>query len=250
MAVAQRFPSAPMQISPGIAHSPSRLCLSDLRHGVPYKFRALTIIAALPRRTASYPLPVRQASALPSASSRFPVTQNTLAVQLTLPLVGRVEDFHLQVSAPCRAHNGKWRDGNRAIGKEHCGLKRVFSTASTFKVTGAARLYRPAPVERMMDSALGDTQDQAPATRFDVLSKGGDRGRMLACSERSLQPGYRRCLRTHEFRNLSLCQTGLLARLEQCIQQNALVSLDTFNFSAYARTTHELLHQLIMCLHV
>ena len=107
MAVARRFPSAPVQISPGIAHSPSRLCLSDLRHGVPYKFRALTIMAVLPRRAASYPLPVRQASALPSASSRFAVTRDTLAVQLTLPLVGRVEDFHLQVSAPCRAHHKK-----------------------------------------------------------------------------------------------------------------------------------------------
>ena len=107
MAVARRFPSAPVQISPGIAHSPSRLCLSDLRHGVPYKFRALTIMAVLPRRAASYPLPVRQASALPSASSRFAVTRDTLAVQLTLPLVGRVEDFHLQVSAPCRAHQKK-----------------------------------------------------------------------------------------------------------------------------------------------
>ena len=28
-------------------------------------------------------------------------------LQLTLPLAGRVEDFHLQVSAPCRAHNKK-----------------------------------------------------------------------------------------------------------------------------------------------
>jgi hypothetical protein len=27
-----------------------------------------------------------------------------LAVRLTLPPVGRVEDFHLQVGAPCRAH--------------------------------------------------------------------------------------------------------------------------------------------------
>src|SRR3990172_8362457 len=88
-------------------HPPSRLCLSDLRHGVPCKFRASTIFAALPRRAASYPLPVRQASALPSASSRFAVTHDTLAVQLTLPLAGRVEDFHLQVSAPCRAHKEK-----------------------------------------------------------------------------------------------------------------------------------------------
>jgi hypothetical protein len=32
---------------------------------------------------------------------------DTLAVQLTLPLAGCVEDFHLQVSAPCRAHKAK-----------------------------------------------------------------------------------------------------------------------------------------------
>ena len=54
-----------------------------------------------------HPLPVRQASALPSASSRFAVARDTLAVQLTLPLVGRVEDLHLQVSAPCWAHHKK-----------------------------------------------------------------------------------------------------------------------------------------------
>src|SRR5271165_646335 len=46
-----------------------------------------------------YPLPVRQASALPAASSRFRLTTDTLAVQLTLPLAGCVEDLHLQVSA-------------------------------------------------------------------------------------------------------------------------------------------------------
>lgn len=107
MSVARRLPSAPVQISPGIAHPPSRLYLSDIRHGVPYKFRASQISACSPRRAASYPLPVRQASALPSASFRFPVARNTLAVRLTLPLVGRVEDFHLQVSAPCRAHRSK-----------------------------------------------------------------------------------------------------------------------------------------------
>jgi len=54
-----------------------------------------------------YPLPVRQASALPTASSRFRLATDTLAVRLTLPLAGCVEDFHLQVSAPCRAHRKK-----------------------------------------------------------------------------------------------------------------------------------------------
>ena len=73
---------------------------------------------------------------------------------------------------------------------------------------------------------------------------------MLTSSEGALQPSDRRCLRTHEFRNLCLCQAGLLACLEQSIQQNGFVSLNTFNFSTYARTAHELLHQLIMCLHV
>ena len=29
---------------------------------------------------------------------------DTLAVQLTIPSAGFVEDFHLQVNAPCRAH--------------------------------------------------------------------------------------------------------------------------------------------------
>src|ERR1022692_1803430 len=61
-----------------------------------------------------YPLPVRQASALPPASSRFRLATDTLAVRLTLPLAGCVEDFHLQVSAPCRAHTKKAREGSRA----------------------------------------------------------------------------------------------------------------------------------------
>src|SRR6201981_4273298 len=56
-----------------------------------------------------YPLPVRQASVVPSASFRFRLAADTLAVRLTLPLAGCVEDFHLQVSAPCRcrAHQRK-----------------------------------------------------------------------------------------------------------------------------------------------
>ena len=98
---------ATIRISPGISQLPSRLCLSDLRHGAPCKYWALLIYANSPHHGASYPLPVRQTSALPLTYSRFSVAQNALTVQLTLPLVGRVEDFHLQVSAPCRAHHVK-----------------------------------------------------------------------------------------------------------------------------------------------
>ena len=50
------------------------------------------------------PLAVRQASALPTASSRIRLATGTIAVQLTLPLAGVVEDLHPQVSAPCLAH--------------------------------------------------------------------------------------------------------------------------------------------------
>ena len=61
-------------------HTPSRLRLSDIRRSVPCKYWALTMFAALPRATPPHPLPVRQASALPSASSRFAVARDTLAV--------------------------------------------------------------------------------------------------------------------------------------------------------------------------
>jgi hypothetical protein len=62
-----------------------------------------------------YPLPVRQASALPTASSRFRLATDTLAVQLTLPLAGCAEDLHLQVSAPCRAHNSNAPPNGEAL---------------------------------------------------------------------------------------------------------------------------------------
>ena len=102
-----RAGSSPVRISLGMTHPHSILYLSDPHHSVPCKFRAFTICAALPRCNASYPLPVRQASALPSASSRFAVNHDTLVAQLTLPLAGRVEDFNLQVLTPCRAHAKK-----------------------------------------------------------------------------------------------------------------------------------------------
>src|SRR5579871_4244910 len=91
------------QLSPGIAHPPSRLCLSDLRSVVPCKYRALTFPAVSPQRPAS--------SASCSSGQRFarsflPTAPHGAAVAalLTLPLAGYVKDFHLQVSAPCRAH--------------------------------------------------------------------------------------------------------------------------------------------------
>jgi hypothetical protein len=44
---------AAMQISPGMTHSPSRLCPSDLRRSVPCKNWALHLLACSPRCAAS-----------------------------------------------------------------------------------------------------------------------------------------------------------------------------------------------------
>src|SRR5208282_3487513 len=75
-------------------------CLSDLRRSVPCKFRALTILAASPRYTAS----IRFLFVRPALCLQLPSDSESLrtpfAVQLTLPLAGCVEDFHLQVIRP------------------------------------------------------------------------------------------------------------------------------------------------------
>ena len=54
-------------------------------------------LAFSPGASALYAVPVRQASALPAASFRFRLATDTLAVRLTVPLAGPVEDFHLQI---------------------------------------------------------------------------------------------------------------------------------------------------------
>jgi hypothetical protein len=50
--------------------------------------------------TASYAISVRRASVLLSAFFRFLLTKDTLAVQLIIPLVGLIVDFHHQVIQP------------------------------------------------------------------------------------------------------------------------------------------------------
>lgn len=97
-------PKANRQISPGIAHSPSRLCPPHIRHDFPCRYWTLKILAFSSSPDASYAVSVRRASVLPAASSGFHLAMDTLAVQLTIPPAGFVRDFHPQVSAPCRAH--------------------------------------------------------------------------------------------------------------------------------------------------
>src|SRR6266403_2864200 len=95
---------AKLQISPGNAHPPSRLCPPHIRPSFPYRYWTLKIFASSSSLHASYAISVRRASALPAASFRFHLAMNTLAVQLTIPPVGFVGDFHSLVGAPCRAH--------------------------------------------------------------------------------------------------------------------------------------------------
>jgi hypothetical protein len=182
-----------MQISPGMTHPPSRLCLSDIRRSVPCKYWALVISATSPRYAASYPLPVRQASALPSASSRFAVARDTLAVRLTLPLAGRVEDFHLQVSAPCRAHRKKRRISCDAFGV-FTRLKRVVYVRTPAKATArrvadilmaVVRASGP-PASHIVDT----TCDRLPALRTATESRASltSRAEFAACAATARRP--------------------------------------------------------------
>ena len=89
------------QISPGNAHPPSPLCPPHLRPRLPDRYWTLKILDFSSGATASHAVSVRRARVLPAASFRFHLAVDTLAVRLTLPPVGCVEDLHLQVGAPC-----------------------------------------------------------------------------------------------------------------------------------------------------
>ncbi len=73
-------------------------------HELRCKNWTLSLFALLSLAFASYVVSVRRTSALPSASFRFHLTVDTLAVRLAVPLAGPALDFHQLVIAPCRAH--------------------------------------------------------------------------------------------------------------------------------------------------
>ncbi len=95
---------AKSETSPGKTLEPSHLYSPHLHLCFPCKYWTLKILAFSSSITASYVIPVRRVSALSAASFRFYLTIDTLAVQLMIPLTGLIEDLHLQVQAPCRAH--------------------------------------------------------------------------------------------------------------------------------------------------
>src|SRR5215813_7790532 len=113
------------QISPGIARSLSRLCPPHLRQSFPCRYWTLKSIAFSSSFAASYAVSVRQASVLLTASSGFHLAMDTLAVRLTIPPAGFVEDFHLQMNAPCRAHNRKAEWETRPVCGDGQRVKRL-----------------------------------------------------------------------------------------------------------------------------
>ena len=74
--------------SPGYFATLSCLCLSHLHSSFPYKYWILKINAFFSNLTASDVLPVRQPSILLTASFRFRLTTDTLAVRLMVLLIG------------------------------------------------------------------------------------------------------------------------------------------------------------------
>lgn len=94
---------ARQQISQGNAHGLHPIYLPHLLPHLPYGYGALILVAISPDVAASYAVPVRQAGTLPTASFRFPVTQDTLAVPLMVPAI-RVHRGLAPPSRPIKHH--------------------------------------------------------------------------------------------------------------------------------------------------
>ena len=122
-----------------ISHPPSRLSPPHILRDFPCRYWALKILASSPSLAASYASSVRQASALPAASAGFHLALDTLAVRLTIPPAGFVEDFHLQVKAPCRAHKSK----SLRIHTQALEGPRLESSQATSKEKGLAIVCFP-----------------------------------------------------------------------------------------------------------
>jgi len=89
---------------PGLCASSFPLMPSHIRPRLSYRYWTLEILDSSSGMVGSFALPVRRARVFPAASFRFHLAVGTLAVRLTVPPVGSVEDLNLQVVVPCRAH--------------------------------------------------------------------------------------------------------------------------------------------------
>ncbi len=130
-------PPAHNQISPGIAHPLSRLCLSDLRCIVPDKYRASTISAVCPQCNAS--------SASCTSGQRF-------AIRLPSDSQSPAKPLPSANSSPCRASTG-------------------LPPASRCALPGAPKKLVDRPKVPSPPSVNGAEQE---VTRFVILGKKGE----------------------------------------------------------------------------
>jgi len=144
---------------------------------------------------------------------------DTLAVQLTLPLAGCVEDLHLQVSAPCWAHRQKSRIRTIRLSKIKLeaipiGNGLLFGCSARFTAVKG-----PKAPKNVRNSKRAPTGSRRNVMIQNVLS-GETRNRLKAPGERthphsaSLEgavriPTFEQPLADGVFRNLSNESIGL-----------------------------------------
>ena len=123
---------------------------------LPYSYWALTCLAVLPTYSA-FMISVRQASDLPPASFRFPVTQDTLALGYILPAVGRIGDFHPLKHAPagrtkkrCQKHR---MASDTSFDRLHFSVQQVF--AEIHIVWQLVDIWLPAPLDFRQFQRIG-----------------------------------------------------------------------------------------------
>ena len=143
---------------------------------IPYSYWASTCSADLPSYSA-FMVSVRQASDLPPASFRFPVTQDTLALGYILPAVGRIRDFHPLKHAP--AGRTSSRPGQIIIGLPG----RLFSRLTPFQSELDIRSHFSVRTARL--TVLSEVP-RIPAIAADVTSG------FLAISAKALSSSFLR----------------------------------------------------------
>ena len=164
------------RISPGTRMFLLTIYLPWLLSMIPYSYWASTCSADLPSYSA-FMVSVRQASDLPPASFRFPVTQDTLALGYILPAVGRIRDFHPLKHAP--AGRTSSRPGQIIIGLPG----RLFSRLTPFQSELDIRSHFSVRTARL--TVLSEVP-RIPAIAADVTSG------FLAISAKALSSSFLR----------------------------------------------------------
>lgn len=163
---------------------------------LPYSYWALTCLAVLPTYSA-FMISVRQASDLPPASFRFPVTQDTLALGYILPAVGRIGDFHPLKHAPA----GRTKNSGRYHFR-YLPLSVIFRSAprilryDSHPASQHLRTLRPPVSDFHPDQGLlpSDSGNTSPRSQGSSRSHISVRVQIVPSS---VHPGMSTCCRSH-----------------------------------------------------